>query len=130
MEMIEVLNSRNVSLRSASLNPSRFQGLSYQRNKIKSTYIKTLKSSAPNKPTRPHHFVSKRPNLTSAILLNFQVWFQNRRMKDKRQRMAMAWPYAMYTDPTLAATLLAAATATLPPPPYHGAPGQIGRAHV
>lgn len=123
MEMIEVLNSRNVSLRSASLNPSRFQGLSYQRNKIKSTYIKTLKSSAPNKPTRPHHFVSKRPNLTSAILLNFQVWFQNRRMKDKRQRMAMAWPYAMYTDPTLAATLLAAATATLPPPPYHGAPG-------
>lgn len=39
-------------------------------------------------------------------------------MKDKRQRMAMAWPaYAMYADPTLAATLLAAATG-LPPIPY------------
>ncbi|KAG7209682.1 hypothetical protein KM043_011327 [Ampulex compressa] len=52
-----------------------------------------------------------------------KVWFQNRRMKDKRQRMAIAWPYtAMYTDPALAATLLAAA-ATLPPLPYHGGPG-------
>ncbi|KAK1130008.1 hypothetical protein K0M31_019695 [Melipona bicolor] len=52
-----------------------------------------------------------------------KVWFQNRRMKDKRQRMAMAWPYAMYTDPTLAATLLAAATASLPPPYHPGTPG-------
>lgn len=41
----------------------------------------------------------------------------------------MAWPYAMYTDPALAATLLAAATATLPPPPYHGPPG-IPAAHL
>lgn len=44
-------------------------------------------------------------------------------MKDKRQRMAINWPFAMYGDPTFAATLLAAASATMPHSPYHGAPG-------
>lgn len=42
-------------------------------------------------------------------------------MKDKRQRMAIAWPYAaVYTDPAFAASILHAAASSLPmhyPPP-------------
>nr|ABO77128.1 even-skipped 2 [Strigamia maritima] len=41
-----------------------------------------------------------------------KVWFQNRRMKDKRQRMT-TWPYA---DPHFAACVLQAATGTYPYP--------------
>lgn len=41
-------------------------------------------------------------------VLSFQVWFQNRRMKDKRQRMTVTWPYGL-ADPGIYAYLMTAA---------------------
>ena len=46
----------------------------------------------------------------------FQVWFQNRRMKDKRQKMTLAWPCG---DPILAAYVLQAAAASGRVPTIH-----------
>ena len=47
--------------------------------------------------------------------LDLQVWFQNRRMKDKRQKMAVAWPYGM-VDPNVYAYIMNAAASMAQPP--------------
>lgn len=59
-----------------------------------------------------------------------QVWFQNRRMKDKRQRIAVAWPYAaVYSDPAFAASILQAAASSVGLPYGYPSPALLPPFH-